>query len=78
MADEFDHLGPVCHDVLFDSQDPRVTDLEITTVAPGKVSVVFTDPQSNEKTRIDFNYKKAISGKGSNPVLQPGDLIVVP
>lgn len=41
-------------DVLFDSQDPRVSDLEITAVAPGKVAVVFVDPASGEKTRIEF------------------------
>jgi hypothetical protein len=41
-------------DLLFGSQDPRVTDLEITAVAPGRVSVVFTDPVDQKKTRIDF------------------------
>ena len=39
---------------------------------------VLRDSGGGKKTRIDFNYKKAISGKGPNPVLQPGDLIVVP
>lgn len=41
-------------DLLFASQDPRVTDLEITAVRPGMVSVVFTDPTSDNKTKIDF------------------------
>lgn len=31
-----------------------------------------------KQVRIDFNYKKAIAGKGPNPELQPGDLVVVP
>jgi len=39
---------------------------------------ILRDSGGGKKTRIDFNYKKAISGKGPNPVLQPGDLIVVP
>lgn len=41
-------------DILFDSQDPRVTDLEVSVTAPGKVSVVYTDPTDGKKTRIDF------------------------
>lgn len=45
-------------DVLFDSQDPRVTDLEIATVAPGKVSVVFNDPVTDKKTRIVFDVSR--------------------
>lgn len=42
-------------DLLFDSQDPRVTDLDVQAVAPDKVSVAFKDPVSEEKTKIDFN-----------------------
>jgi hypothetical protein len=45
-------------DLLFDSQDPRVTDLEITAVAPGKVLVVFTDPVEQKKTQIDFKVER--------------------
>lgn len=41
-------------DVLFDSQDPRVTDLEVATIAPGRVAVVFKDPISDETTKIEF------------------------
>jgi hypothetical protein len=41
-------------DLLFASQDPRVTDLDITMGAPGKVSVVFKDPVDDKKTQIDF------------------------
>ena len=39
---------------------------------------ILRDSGGGKKTRIDFNYKKALSGKGPNPVLQPGDLVVVP
>jgi hypothetical protein len=41
-------------DLLFDSQDPRVTDLEVTTTSPGRVSVVYKDPVNDKTTRIDF------------------------
>jgi len=49
--------GGICNlevDLLFDSQDPRVTDLEITRTAPGKVTVSFKDPVADRTTRIDF------------------------
>jgi hypothetical protein len=42
-------------DLLFDSQDPRVTDLDVSTTAPGKVSVVYKDPVDDKTTRIDFD-----------------------
>jgi hypothetical protein len=41
-------------DLLFDAQDPRVTDLDVTTTSPGWVSVVYTDPVDEKKTQIDF------------------------
>jgi len=41
-------------DLLFDTQDPRVTDLEVSTTSPGKVSVVYKDPVDDNATRIDF------------------------
>lgn len=49
-------------DLLFDSQDPRVTDLEVETVASGKVTVTFKDPVSDEQKRIGFNLAQ-VSGK---------------
>lgn len=42
-------------DLLFDSQDPRVTDLEVSMTSPGKVSVVYRDPVDGTATRIDFD-----------------------
>jgi hypothetical protein len=49
-------------ELLFDSQDPRVTDLDVETLAPGKVSVVFKDPINEEKTKIEFNLAQ-VAGK---------------
>jgi hypothetical protein len=41
-------------DLLFDSQDPRVVDLDVQRVAPGSVRVQFKDPVTDKKTVIDF------------------------
>ena len=41
-------------DLLFDSQDPRVTDLDVKTTAPGRVAVTYKDPVDDKTTRIDF------------------------
>ena len=42
-------------DLLFDSQDPRVTDLEVSTASPGRVAVVYKDPVDGKATRIEFD-----------------------
>jgi hypothetical protein len=42
-------------DLLFDSQDPRVTDLEVSTTSPGHVAVIYKDPVDGKTTRIDFD-----------------------
>ena len=41
-------------------------------------SIYILRQEGSKKVRIGFDYKKAIAGRGPNPVLQPGDLIVVP
>lgn len=41
-------------DILFNSQDPVVTDLKIQMLAPGKVQVNFTNPVNRERTEIRF------------------------
>jgi polysaccharide biosynthesis/export protein len=41
-------------------------------------SIYILRQVGDKKVRIGFNYKKAIAGKGANPELQPGDLVVVP
>ncbi|UOD32094.1 DUF3828 domain-containing protein [Massilia violaceinigra] len=55
----------VCHlegDLLFDSQDPRVIDLDVQTVASGRVSVAFKDPVTDEQKRIAFHLSQ-VGGK---------------
>jgi polysaccharide biosynthesis/export protein len=34
--------------------------------------------ENGKQVRIPFNYKKALSGQGNDPILQPGDMVVVP
>jgi hypothetical protein len=52
------HSQGICNldfDLLFDSQDPRVTDLEVSATSPGHVAVVYKDPVDGKATRIDFD-----------------------
>ncbi len=41
-------------------------------------SIYILRTVDSKKIRISFNYKKALQGKGENPVLRPGDMVVVP
>ncbi|WP_342118390.1 DUF3828 domain-containing protein [Pseudoduganella sp. OTU4001] len=41
-------------DILFDSQDPVVTDLELSLLAAGRVQVRFKNPVSGEATTIEY------------------------
>lgn len=62
----------------------RKTVLELLAEAGGlgpfaKTGSIYVLRKADGKeTRIPFNYKKALSGKGSNPELLPGDMVVVP
>jgi len=48
--------------LLFYSQDPRVTDLNIQPRAPDQVEVAFKDPVSEERTKIVFQLTR-VDGK---------------
>jgi polysaccharide biosynthesis/export protein len=41
-------------------------------------SIYILRKVDGKEIRIPFNYKKAVSGKGTNPELLPGDMVVVP
>jgi len=41
-------------------------------------SIYILRTVNGKETRIPFNYKKALKGQGSDPVLQTGDMVVVP
>lgn len=60
------------------------TILEVLTEAGGlgpfakTRSIYILRHQNGKPVRIGFNYKKALTGKGENPILEPGDMVVVP
>ena len=64
--------------------DGRKTTLELIVEAGGlgpfaKSGSIYILRNVNGKvTRLPFNYRKALSGKGANPELMPGDMVVVP
>ncbi len=41
-------------------------------------SIRILRKENGKQVQLKFNYKKAITGKGSNPQLMPGDMVVVP
>lgn len=76
-------VGKVGHQGTFDLNEEK-TILELIGEAGGigafaKSSSIYILRQDGaKKVRIGFDYKKAIAGRGPNPILQPGDLVVVP
>jgi polysaccharide biosynthesis/export protein len=62
----------------------RMTVLELIAEAGGlspfaKGGSIYVLRKDNDKeVRLPFNYKKALAGKGANPELQSGDMVVVP
>jgi polysaccharide biosynthesis/export protein len=41
-------------------------------------SIYILRNEGGKQIRIGFKYKDALKGKGNNPLLQPGDMVVVP
>jgi polysaccharide export outer membrane protein len=76
-------VGKVGRQGTFDLNEDK-TVLELIGEAGGigafaKASSIYILRQDGtKKVRIGFDYKKAIAGRGPNPLLQPGDLVVVP
>lgn len=64
--------------------DGRKTVLELLVEAGGPAlfaktgSIYILRNDNGKEIRIPFNYKKALSAKGPNPELLPGDMVVVP
>ncbi len=62
----------------------RMTVLELLSEAGGlgpfakSKSIYVLRKDAGKEVRLPFNYKKAVSGKGDNPELMPGDMVVVP
>lgn len=76
-------IGQVGRQGSFDLNDNK-TMLDLIAQAGGlsafakSGSIYILRDVNGKKIRIGFNYKKAIAGKGPNPMLEPGDLVVVP
>lgn len=76
-------IGQVARQGSFELNDNK-TMLDLIAQAGGlspfaKSSSIYILRESGGKqVRIPFNYKKAISGHGPDPALEPGDLVVVP
>ena len=76
-------VGNVARQGVFQLIDKK-TVLELISEAGGlgpfaKVhSIYILRTHNGKKERIGFDYKKAVTGSGSNPVLEPGDMVVVP
>jgi polysaccharide export outer membrane protein len=76
-------VGKVGRQGTFDLNDNK-TVLELIGEAGGlgafskSGSIYILRQVGAKKIKIGFDYKKAIAGRGPNPVLQPGDLVVVP
>lgn len=62
----------------------RMTVLELLSEAGGlgpfakSKSIYVLRKDAGKEVRLPFNYKRAVSGKGDNPELMPGDMVVVP
>ncbi|HTP67867.1 MAG TPA: polysaccharide biosynthesis/export family protein [Dongiaceae bacterium] len=62
----------------------RKTVLELIAEAGGlgpfakTKSIYVLRKENGKEVHLPFNYKKALTGKGDNPELKPGDMVVVP
>jgi polysaccharide biosynthesis/export protein len=76
-------IGQVNRQGAFDLNNEK-TILELLAEAGGLGAFAKTNgiyilrDVNGKKVRLGFDYKKAIAGRGPNPVVLPGDLVVVP
>jgi polysaccharide export outer membrane protein len=62
----------------------RTTMLDVLALAGGfnqfasRTRLVVIRTEGNKQNRINVNYNKVINGEGDNPVLRPGDILIVP
>jgi polysaccharide export outer membrane protein len=62
----------------------RTTVLDVLALAGGfnqfaaRTRLVLIRTEGNRQNRIAVNYNKLINGEEANPVLKPGDIIIVP
>jgi polysaccharide export outer membrane protein len=76
-------IGEVLRPARYDLKS-RATVLDVLALAGGfnqfaaRTKVVVIRTVGNESNRIPVNYNKVINGEEDNPVLRPGDIIIVP
>jgi polysaccharide export outer membrane protein len=62
----------------------RTTVLDVLALAGGfnqfasRNRLVVLRTEGNKQNRIAVNYNKVINGEGDNPILRPGDILIVP
>jgi polysaccharide export outer membrane protein len=62
----------------------RTTVLDVLALAGGfnqfaaRTRLVLIRTEGNRQSRIPVNYNKMINGEEANPILRPGDIIIVP
>jgi polysaccharide export outer membrane protein len=76
-------IGEVLRPARYDLKS-RATLLDVLALAGGfnqfasRTRLVVIRTVGNQQDRIAVNYNKVINGEGENPVLRPGDIIIVP
>jgi polysaccharide export outer membrane protein len=62
----------------------KTTVLDVLALAGGfnqfatRTRLVVLRTEGNRQNRIAVNYNKVINGEGENPILRPGDILIVP
>jgi polysaccharide export outer membrane protein len=76
-------IGEVLRPARYDLKS-RTTVLDVLALAGGfnqfasRTRLVVLRTEGNRQNRIAVNYNKVINGEGDNPVLRPGDILIVP
>jgi polysaccharide export outer membrane protein len=76
-------IGEVLRPARYDLKS-RTTVLDVLALAGGfnqfasRTRLVVIRTEGNKQNRISVNYNKVINGEGDNPVLKPGDILIVP
>jgi polysaccharide biosynthesis/export protein len=76
-------IGEVLRPARYDLKS-RTTVLDVLALAGGfnqfasRNRLVVIRMEGKQQNRITVNYNKVINGEGDNPVLRPGDILIVP
>jgi polysaccharide biosynthesis/export protein len=76
-------IGEVLRPARYDLKS-RTTVLDVLALAGGfnqfaaRTRLVLIRTEGNRQSRVPVNYNKVINGEEANPILKPGDIIIVP